>query len=582
MEKSKTKKIDLFQDDIKESNEKKNKENDIEKNLKNNEDNILVNETKNESIEKLKKELKTDDNELTEKEKKEIDDLKAKLKEIKIPNSIKDSDNNEKVDTTKVVPTPIKEIEDDGEISLQVVSSTDEEVKRKIAQIKSELNADLSFKDKFKNLFKSKKQKQLENELIEKKAIKLQKKSKKEIKYVSTNFKSTIGLFSIFYSRNDMKWRIFVACMVGLIISFVSIVFVQNTGVVVTGLSGIFQGIARITKVVLNKNRLNLGLTEDNIQNVYNAMFYGMYLLMNIPLMIFSYKKVGKNFTIISSIPVIISNVVPLIINLIPGVSNIFIFGETTSNYVQIALGSDGKIIDPMHLEQINSDLHNNGVTILTFMYKVVDGRLINDAPKFLSMLLYTICAGIINGFAYSMAMAVGGSSGGLDFISFYFAYKRNKSLAPVLLGFNIGSVVLTTMLGSYISAIVVNPQKYSSYEYFFSQNLLTGFIYALTLSIVISNLFPKDKVVKITIYGSKVFKIRNHLYSKNFNHSLTINNTTGGYSLTEQKNIEIICMFIEIPKILQEIKSCDQPSLITITRIKGIEGKLTIENAIN
>lgn len=573
MDKNKTKKIDLFQekkDEIKIDNSK-------DKELKIDSTNNVIND-ENQSIEKSKKESKTNDSELTEKEKKEIDDLKAKLKEIKISDVKKETkeDIDEK-ELIKIPPIPIKEIDDDGEISLQVVSSTDEEVKKKIAQIKSELNADLSFKEKFKNLFKSKKQKQLENELIEKKAIKLQKKSKREIKYVSTNFKSTIGLFSIFYSRNDMKWRIFVACMVGLIISFVSIVFVQNTGVVVTGLSGIFQGIARITKVVLNKHT---NITNENIQSIYNAMFYGMYLLMNIPLMIFSYKKVGKNFTIISSIPVIISNVVPLLVNLIPGVSGVFIFGETTSNYIKIATDSSGKVIN--YLEQINSDLHNNGVTILTFMYKVDNGFLINDGPKFLSMLLYTLCAGIINGLAYSMVMAVGGSSGGLDFISFYFAYKKNKSLAPVLLGFNIGSVVLTTMLGSYISAIVVDPQKYSGYQYFFSQNLLTGFIYALTLSIVISNLFPKDKVVKITIYGSKVLKIRNHLYSKNFNHSLTINNTTGGYSLTEQKNIEIICMFIEIPKILQEIKSCDQPSLITITRIKGIEGKLTIENAIN
>lgn len=575
MEKSKTKKIDLLDEkksEIKVENLKDKEEN---KELKNNETNSI--DLDKDNNEKIKKESKTNDIELTEKEKKEIDELKAKLKEIKIS----DVKNEEKLENepedVKSANTPIKELDDDGEISLQIVSSTDEEVKKKIAQIKSELNADLSFKDKFKNLFKSKKQRKLENELIEKKAIKLQKKSKKEIKYVSTNFKSTIGLFSVFYSRNDMKWRIFVACIVGLIISFVSIVFVQNTGVVVTGLSGIFQGIARITKVVLNKNSQ---LTKENIEYIYNAMFYGLYLLMNIPLMIFSYKKVGKNFTIISSIPVVISNVVPLLANLIfnmipnANLNDLFIFGKTTSQVIEFSVDASGNI----SIVDGKNPLLENGVTILTFIYDAHQ----NDAPKFLSMLLYTLCAGIINGLAYSMAMAVGGSSGGLDFISFYFAYKKNKSLGPVLLGFNIGSVVLTTMLGSYISAIVVDPQKYSGYQYFFSQNLLTGFIYALTLSIVISNLFPKDKVVKITIYGSKVLKIRNHLYSKNFNHSLTINNTTGGYSLTEQKNIEIICMFIEIPKILQEIKSCDQPSLITITRIKGIEGKLTIENAIN
>lgn len=529
-----------------------------------------------------KSDIKKNDDELTEKEKQEIDELKAKLKEINL------STIEEKKET---LSTPIKSSvdnkdtnTDDGEISLQAMSSTDVELKKKIALIKSELNSDLSIIDRFKKLFRSKKQKQLEQELIEKKALKLNK-NKKEIKYIQTSFKSTIGLFSVFYSRNDMKWRIIVACIVGVIMSFVSLIFVQNTGVVITGMSGIFQGIARISKVLLLKNESSLGLTQANIETIYTLMFYGMYLLVNIPLIIFSYKKIGKNFTIISGILVVLSNIIPLIINLIPGMSELFIFGDTRPTEIILNVVNDSNGVQVF--QQQNSELYTMGVGVLTFKNTVsttTNGTtvLINDGPKFISMALYILAAGLINGFAFSMIMAVGGSTGGLDFISFYFAYKKNKSIGPVLLTFNISSVFITTMLGSYIPAIVVNAQAYSGYEYFFSQNLFTGIIYAVVLSTMISNLFPKDKVVKITVYSSKVYKIRNHLYAKNFNHSLTINNTTGGYSLTDQKNIEIICMFIEVPKILQEIRSCDPHGLITLTRIKGIDGKLTIASSIN
>lgn len=527
-------------------------------------------------VEEKKVETKKTDEELTEKEKQEIDELKAKLKEIDLSTLEKQEDKQETSKSS--VETKENTAVEDGEITLQAISSTDVELKRKIAQIKSELKSDLSYRERFKNLFKSKKQKQLEKELIEKKAIKLSK-SKKEVKYVLTSFKSTIGLFSIFYSRNDMPWRIGIACIVGLIMSLVSVIFVQNTGVVITGMSGIFQGIARISRVLLIKNGIGDSINDPTINMIYNLMFYGMYLLVNIPLIIFSYKKIGKNFTIISTIPVVISNVIPLLINLIPNVNELFIFGDTRPTELSIVQQIQNGV--PVLVEE-HTELYNNGVSILTFIFKETNSTLVTDAPKFIPMVLYTLGAGLINGFAFSMIIAVGGSTGGLDFISFYFAYKKNKSLGPVLLAFNVASVFITTMLGSYISAVVVNPQAYSGYEYFFSQNLFTGIIYAITLSTMIGNLFPKDKVVKITIYSSKVYKIRNHLYSKNFNHSLTINNTTGGYSLTEQKNIEIICMFIEVPKILQEIKTCDASGLITITRIKGIDGKLTIASSIN
>lgn len=472
----------------------------------------------------------------------------------------------------------VEENEDSGEISLEPISSTDVEIKEKIAQIKSELNAELTWKDKIRNFFKPKKQKIIEKQLIENKAIELNK-NKKNVKYVQTNFKSTIGLFSVFYSRNDMKWRIMIAIFAGLIMGLVSFIFVQNTGVVVTGMSGIFQGISRIVRVFLVKNQENLNLDATKISSIYSAMFYGTYLLANIPLIIFSYKKIGKNFTILSTIVVLVSNILPMLLNLIPNSDAITIFGKTISTEY---------IIDQNSLVEKKSDLTKYGVNILTFIngnFTFPNGggtATILDAPKFVSMFLYVLCAGVINGFAIAMNMAIGGSTGGLDFISFFFAYKKNKSLKTLLISFNIVSVFLTTMLGSYISAIIANPAQYSGYEYFFSQNLLTGFIYAFLLSVMVSNLFPKDKVVKIGIYSSKVVEIRNYLYSKNFNHSLTINTTTGGYSMSQQQNIEIICMFMEIPRILEQLRSCDKYALITITNMKGIDGKLMVESAIN
>ncbi|MDE5553404.1 MAG: YitT family protein [Malacoplasma sp.] len=379
--------------------------------------------------------------------------------------------------------------------------------------------------------------------------------------YVVTHYKSTIGLFSKVYSRSDWKWRVFIMCLVGFFMGFVSLLFIQNTGVYVSGTSGIFQGIARVIKVVMKEQKYD----EEIINITYNLLFYLLYLFTNIPLIIFSWKKMGKKFTILSCIPVVISNVLPLLFNLIPGMNTVFIFGDTRTTIT--------KIVNSEMVYEL-SKLSKEGVQLLTFQdYE--------NSTKLIYMFLYCLAAGLINGVAYSLALSVGGSTGGLDFITFYFSYRKKKSLGPTLLIFNTSSIFISSVIGSYLAGGLVN----SDYHFYniISANLLSGVIYTITVTVVLGNLFPKDRVVKIQVYSENVIDIRNKLYSMNFNHSLTINTTTGGYSLQEKRNIEIICLFIEIPKILRQIKSIDDTNvLITITPIKGIDGKLSVEDALN
>lgn len=393
---------------------------------------------------------------------------------------------------------------------------------------------------------------------VQKNAINVDINKKKEKKakplppptYVVTHYKSTIGFFSKVYRRNDMTWRVFIMCIVGVLMSFTSLLFIQNTGVYISGTSGVFQGIARVLKVVMIKNNV-----DQNIVNLsYQLLFYGLYLINNIPLIIFSWFKMGKRFTILSSIPVLISNILPLIMNQIPGINNFFIFGNTTNP---------------------DEILKHYEVQLLNFHDTAESGQ------KAVYMFLYSIFAGLINGLAYSMALAVGGSTGGLDFITFFLAYKKKKTIGTVMLIFNSSSVLISSFIGSFLAAGIADPKFFTFYN-FISQNLMSGIIYVLTINIVIAALFPKDKIVKIQVYCDDVIAIRNHLYSINFNHSLTINTTTGGYSLQEKKNIEIICLFIEVPKILSQIKKIDRYMLITITPIKGIDGRLSVEDALN
>ena len=377
--------------------------------------------------------------------------------------------------------------------------------------------------------------------------------------FVMNHYKSTIGLFSKIYGRNDFKWRVGIIIIVGLLMSFTSLLFIQNTGVYISGTSGIFQGIARVVKMSLKKEG---NLPEDTINLIYQIMFYVIYLTTNIPLIIFSFYKMGKKFTILSTIVVVLSNVVPLAINQIPGINNFFVFGDTRIPDTKI----DGVYAIP-------NAAYRNDLYLLNF-----EGL---ERELAISMFLYALFAGLINGLAYSMATAVGGSTGGLDFISFFFAYKKKKPIGPILLTFNVSSVLLSVTLGSFVSGGIADDSNWT-FQNFVSQNLMSGVIYTIVVITVLNVLFPKDKVVKIQIYCEDVMAIRNYLYSVNFNHSLTINTTTGGYSLQEKKNIEIICLYIEVPKIIRRLKEVKKDMMVTISPIKGIDGKLSVEDALN
>jgi len=66
--------------------------------------------------------------------------------------------------------------------------------------------------------------------------------------------------------------------------SFVTVILVENTGLYSGGITALFQGIARISYAAMDKNHVNPELADI----IYNLLFWGLYLLINIPLFFFA------------------------------------------------------------------------------------------------------------------------------------------------------------------------------------------------------------------------------------------------------------------------------------------------------
>jgi uncharacterized membrane-anchored protein YitT (DUF2179 family) len=88
-----------------------------------------------------------------------------------------------------------------------------------------------------------------------------------------------------------------ICVLIGLILSFSVVIFVQSTGLYTGGFGALFQGIARLTFLLLSLH--NSSHAEMNAI-IYNILFYGLYLALNVPLAIFAYKKIGKQFAKLS------------------------------------------------------------------------------------------------------------------------------------------------------------------------------------------------------------------------------------------------------------------------------------------
>ena len=118
----------------------------------------------------------------------------------------------------------------------------------------------------------------------------------------------------------------------------------------------------------------------------YNVkLSYGvLYLLLNIPCVILVWKHVGKKFTIISLIDVVLTS---LFTNLIP-------YFELTDD-----------------------------------------------------MLLISIFGGIVGGISAVLVLTAGGTGGGTDFIAIYFSKIRQKSMWNTILGFNVILLLTSGML---------------------------------------------------------------------------------------------------------------------------------------
>lgn len=163
--------------------------------------------------------------------------------------------------------------------------------------------------------------------------------------------------------------------------------------------------------------------------------------------------------------------------------------------------------------------------------------------PLFNDQMLNVIFGGFLNGFAVSLALRTGGSSGGTDFIAQYISNRLNKSIWDYVFGFN---CIMLAVFGYLFG------WKFAGYS------ILFQFLSTRTISTFYQR-YSQVTVEITTQYPEKVYDAFYH----SCNHGMTIFEGMGGYSHKKMYLCKSVISAYEVKDVINSVRIADPQVII-------------------
>lgn len=415
------------------------------------------------------------------------------------------------------------------------------------------------------------------------------------------NIDKQVVWFSGLYRIKKNWLKLLIAALLGIFLGTVSAVLIQSTGLYTGGLGAFFQGVARVVNTKLTMDKLDASTTRV----VYNAMFWGMYVLVNVPLTIFAYKKVGRFFALQSITFLVCMQAWGFLLgngffsdSVAKAIQNFSIFGDTSAvdGYLK-SMNVKCVMFSPNYFpaDQATGEFDWINGPIYTYdnADKWVATTIIthNIAEAFL-LFVYSAIYAAISGFCYTLVFILGGSTAGSDYISVYMSQTKNKEVGSFFIIFNASAMFVGILLGSYVSAglsshdttpvvALGKPESYVSYwgwQYIFTANLFASLMWVVINGLIMDKLFPWHKMICVRIYSRKYKEINEYLFGIGYTHPITLIKSKGGSSGIEGYLLETVCLTIEFNKLVRIAKEVDPNCFISSNYVVGASGKLSVQ----
>lgn len=190
--------------------------------------------------------------------------------------------------------------------------------------------------------------------------------------------------------------------------------------------------------------------------------------------------------------------------------------------------------------------------------------------------LLYGVLGAAFIASGIALSWKSGGSTGGTDFIVYYFSTKLKKNVALVM-----SVVSITTAIIFLVIFGICKPHPVSEknpHRVYFGMRELSTFTYLVVNNLIVNLLYPKYKKVKLSISCSNPTKVLAYFKLINYWHGYEINTIKSGYSGAEVYKIETVCLLFETRNIIEDVKNVDPTAWITVYPITKVVGSFNTQ----
>ncbi|MEG3641787.1 YitT family protein [Mycoplasmoides genitalium] len=368
--------------------------------------------------------------------------------------------------------------------------------------------------------------------------------------FVRIHLSGSFLKFQSIYNLKKLYLQLVILTIVAFFWGLLGVIFVQFSGLYDIGMASISQGLARLVNFFITSQNINV-----DSATIFNAIFWLTQILFNVPFFIFGWFKISKKFTLLTLYFVAVSNLFGFFFSYIPGIDNFFLFANLTT-------AKDGGF----------ENLINEKGVQLIFWEK--------SAEKQVSLLFYGLIWGFLQAVFYSVILIIDASTGGLDFLAFWYSEKKYKDIGGILMLINTVSFIIGYVIGTYLTGSLsvqsyVDDDKHQPFgvAFFLSPNLVFTLLMNIVLGLFTSFYFPKYQFVKVEVYGKHIEKIRNYLLDNQQWFSITMFEAEGGYSRQKTQVLVTNCLLIKAAKLLEDVRKFDRDALFSITFIKKLDG---------
>ncbi len=259
-------------------------------------------------------------------------------------------------------------------------------------------------------------------------------------------------------NKNDLiKWYLFLLLM-AFLMAITNRFFISLAGTFSPGLAGIAQGIVYTTWNLLSDNSTLMGMSYSQFVNVFYSI---LYWILNIPVIIFAFKKLGVKFTSSSLFVLFTSLLFTTLLSISPWTNDIF----------------TGELI--LSLKES------------TFEYSILLQYIVLISLGFFGGLLY----GVACGFIYK----TGTSTMGMDPISKYLEEEKKLNLNITIFLFSLFNSVFWIVIIGFTSGNIHSVEDFIS-NVIFSPTMFATILFLIGYLLSSNAIYPSNKKVMVQL----------------------------------------------------------------------------------